>query len=234
MSSRRAVGRAPAQRGRYRVDGAAVQDPHRAASGRRGRPRRASARPPPDAWIDVEAALEAGHWAESASALVRWRDAWGAALVARFVGTRRCLARHEAPWIDARRRAGWPRSCCAPWRPTPPPASGGRDRAGRRRADRSRADRAAPYQESGYRLLMEVKAARGNVAEALQIYQQLRRTCARSSAWHWDPRPSRSTCGCSSSPMTNIATSSNRHTDRHARVQPVGAVASTREPSGKA
>ena len=34
----------------------------------------------------------------------------------------------------------------------------------------------APLRESGYRLLMQVKAARGNVAEALQTYQELRRT----------------------------------------------------------
>jgi SARP family transcriptional regulator, regulator of embCAB operon len=34
----------------------------------------------------------------------------------------------------------------------------------------------APFRESGYRLLMEVKAARGNVAEGLQAYEDLRRT----------------------------------------------------------
>jgi DNA-binding SARP family transcriptional activator len=33
----------------------------------------------------------------------------------------------------------------------------------------------APYRESGYRLSMEVMAARGNVAEALLIYEDLRR-----------------------------------------------------------
>lgn len=32
----------------------------------------------------------------------------------------------------------------------------------------------APFRENGYRLLMETKAARGNPAEALQVYQQLR------------------------------------------------------------
>jgi hypothetical protein len=32
---------------------------------------------PQGAWIDVEAALEAVHWAESAVALGRWQEAWG-------------------------------------------------------------------------------------------------------------------------------------------------------------
>jgi DNA-binding SARP family transcriptional activator len=32
----------------------------------------------------------------------------------------------------------------------------------------------APFRESGYRLLMEAKAARGNVAEALHAYERLR------------------------------------------------------------
>ena len=34
--------------------------------------------------------------------------------------------------------------------------------------------RRAPFRESGYRYLMEVLAARGNAAEALQVYEQLR------------------------------------------------------------
>ena len=32
----------------------------------------------------------------------------------------------------------------------------------------------APFRESGYRLLMEAQAARGNVAEALHVYERLR------------------------------------------------------------
>ena len=32
----------------------------------------------------------------------------------------------------------------------------------------------APYRESGHRLLMEVLAARGNIAEALRAYERLR------------------------------------------------------------
>jgi DNA-binding SARP family transcriptional activator len=33
----------------------------------------------------------------------------------------------------------------------------------------------APYRESGHRLLMETLAARGNTAEALLVYEELRR-----------------------------------------------------------
>jgi hypothetical protein len=39
---------------------------------------------------------------------------------------------------------------------------------------RPRPDTWAPFRESGYRLLMEAKAARGNVAEALHAYERLR------------------------------------------------------------
>jgi DNA-binding SARP family transcriptional activator len=42
------------------------------------------------------------------------------------------------------------------------------ERAARRLADE------APYREDGYRLLMEVLAARGNPAEALRAYESLR------------------------------------------------------------
>ena len=34
--------------------------------------------------------------------------------------------------------------------------------------------RAAPFRESGYRLLMEFHAARGDVAEALRVHETLR------------------------------------------------------------
>jgi SARP family transcriptional regulator, regulator of embCAB operon len=78
---------------------------------------------PRDAWIDVEAALEAVHRAESAVEQGRWREAWGAALVARFVAARGFLAGHDAPWVE-----GWRRrlatSWSGRWRPTPRPASG--------------------------------------------------------------------------------------------------------------
>ena len=131
---------------------------------------------PDDAWVDVEAALEAVHRAESAVALGRWQEAWGAALVARFVAGRRFLAGHDAAWIDAwRRRLGdvlvraleaYAAACLG---------VGGTELAAAERTALELIER-APFRESGYRLLMEVRAARGNVAEALQTYEDLRRT----------------------------------------------------------
>jgi SARP family transcriptional regulator, regulator of embCAB operon len=129
---------------------------------------------PPDAWIDVEAALEAVHRAESAVTQGGWPEAWGAALVARFVATRRFLAGHDATWVEAWRR----RLADVLVRSLEAYAAaslgvGGTELAAAERASIELIER-APFRESGYRLLMEVKAARGNVAEALHVYEQLR------------------------------------------------------------
>jgi SARP family transcriptional regulator, regulator of embCAB operon len=128
-----------------------------------------------DAWIDVEAAAEGLHRAESAVAQGDFYVAWGPARVAQHVATRVFLAGEDAPWIDEQRRrleeilvrslelVG--RACVA--------IGGGEldtaERAARRLIE------GAPYRESGYRLLMETLAARGNAAEALLVYDGLRR-----------------------------------------------------------
>ena len=130
---------------------------------------------PADAWIDVEAAAEGLHRAESAVARGNFAAAWGPARVAQHVTTRLFLPGEEAPWIDAERRrleeilvrslelVG--RACVA--------ISGGElDTA--ERAARTLIER-APYRESGHRLLMETLEARGNTAEALLVYEALRR-----------------------------------------------------------
>jgi DNA-binding SARP family transcriptional activator len=129
---------------------------------------------PPEAWIDVEAALEAVHRAESAVAQERWPEAWGAALVARFVAARQFLAGHDATWVEAWRR----RLADVLVRALEAYAAaslgvGGAEVAAAERASLELIER-APFRESGYRLLMEAKAARGNVAEALQVYERLR------------------------------------------------------------
>jgi DNA-binding SARP family transcriptional activator len=129
---------------------------------------------PQDAWIDVEAALEAVHRAESAVAQGRWREAWGAALVARFVATRRFLAGHDAAWVEVWRR----RLADVLVRALEAYAAaslgvGGTELAAAERTALELIER-APFRESGYRLLMEVKAVRGNAAEALHVYEQLR------------------------------------------------------------
>ena len=124
----------------------------------------------PDAWVDLEAAAEAIHRAESSVAQQDWARAWGPALTALFVAERGFLPGEDAPWAEEirnqltvlRLRA---LECYA--------AAGlglGRTeldaavRAGRQLI------RLAPLRETGYRYLMRALAAQGNLAEALDIY----------------------------------------------------------------
>jgi SARP family transcriptional regulator, regulator of embCAB operon len=55
-------------------------------------------------FVDVEAALEGAHRAESSIAEGRWAQAWGPAGIAYHVATRPFLHGLEAPWIDPWRR----------------------------------------------------------------------------------------------------------------------------------
>lgn len=130
---------------------------------------------PDGAWVDVEAAAEGLHRAESAVAQGDYAGAWGPGRVAQHIATRTFLAGEDAPWIDAQRRrldeilvrslelVG--RACVA---------IGGGELDTAERAARSLIER-APYRESGHRLLMEALEARGNTAEALLVYDALRR-----------------------------------------------------------
>ena len=54
----------------------------------------------PDAWVDLEAAVEAIHRAESAVVQQDWARAWGPVLTAMFVAERGFLPGEDAPWID--------------------------------------------------------------------------------------------------------------------------------------
>ena len=129
---------------------------------------------PHDAWVDIEAAADAVHRAESALAQQAFHRAWGPAQVAMFVAGRPFLAGEEARWIDEIRRplaelhlraleayahAGL--------------GIGGTELAAAVRAGR-RLTRREPYRETGYRLLMEALAHEGNTAEALRVYDELR------------------------------------------------------------
>jgi DNA-binding SARP family transcriptional activator len=125
-------------------------------------------------FVDVEAALEGAHRAESAIAEGRWAQAWGPAGIAYHVGTRPFLAGLEAPWIDEwRRRLEEVRlrglECFA---------AAGLGLGGPALAQAEERARMltglAPYRETGHRLLMEALARRGNVAEALLAYERLR------------------------------------------------------------
>ena len=129
---------------------------------------------PRDAFIDVEAALEGLHRAESHVAQGEWADAWGPSGVAYHVASRPLLQGHDRPWLDEwRRRLEDVRvrglECFAAARlglggPTLPQA----EECGRRLIE------LAPYRETGHRILMEALERRGNVAEAMRVYDRLR------------------------------------------------------------
>lgn len=129
---------------------------------------------PEGAWVDVEAASEGLHRAESAVSLGRWAEAWGPSRVALHVTTRPFLAGHDAPWVTAERR----RLDDLRLRSLECVAASGLGLGGPELAATERSARAlvrlAPYRESGHRYLMEVLAARGNLAEALVVYEEFR------------------------------------------------------------
>ena len=129
---------------------------------------------PADAFVDVEAALEALHRAESHVAHGEWAEAWGPSGVAYHVASRPLLQGHDRPWLDEWRRRledvrlRW-LECFAEARlglggPTLPQAAD----CARRLIE------LAPFRESGYRILMEALERRGDVAEALRVYDHLR------------------------------------------------------------
>lgn len=142
---------------------------------------------PRDTWVDVEAAAAALHRAESALALGDWTGAWGPSRVALHIGLRKVLPGCEAPWIDELREqheALLLRACeCV--------AAGGLRLGGPELPAAERSARAlikrAPLRESGYRLLMEVLEAQGNVGEALLVYERLRRRLRAELGAHPGP-----------------------------------------------
>lgn len=129
---------------------------------------------PPGAFVDVEAALEGAHRAETHIAEGRWAQAWGPAGIAYHVATRPFLNGLEAPWIDGwRRRLEEVRlrglECFA---------AAGLGLGGPALAQAEERARIltelAPYRETGHHVLIEALARRGNVAEALRAYERLR------------------------------------------------------------
>jgi DNA-binding SARP family transcriptional activator len=129
---------------------------------------------PPATFIDVEAAMEGAHRAESAIADGRWAQAWGPAGIAYHVASRPFLTGLEAPWIDEWRRRlddvrlrGLECFAAASLGLGGPALAQAEERA-------RMLTELAPYRETGYRLLMEALAQRGNVAEALRAYEKLR------------------------------------------------------------
>ncbi len=127
----------------------------------------------PEAWVDLEAAAEAIHRAESSIAQQDWARAWGPALTALFVAERGFLAGEDAPWIDEIRhqltvlRLGALECYAAAGL-----GLGGTELDGAVRAGRQLI-RLAPLRESGYRYLMQAFTAQGNLAEAVNVYGHL-------------------------------------------------------------
>lgn len=125
-------------------------------------------------FIDVEAALEGAHRAETCIAEGRWAQAWGPAGIAYHVATRPFLSGLEAPWIDQwRRRLEEVRlrgleSFVAAGLGLGGPALAQAEERARLLTER------APYRETGHRMLMEALERRGNVAEAMRAYERLR------------------------------------------------------------
>jgi SARP family transcriptional regulator, regulator of embCAB operon len=130
---------------------------------------------PAGARVDVAEALAALHRAESAVVQGDWPRAWIAALSAQYVTARPLLPDHDdLPWLDSWRRRlddaldgaleAYAAACLG---------LGGTELAGAERAARRLLEH-NPLRETGYRLLMQALAARGNVAEALQVYERAR------------------------------------------------------------
>ncbi|MGN6871379.1 MAG: ATP-binding protein [Solirubrobacteraceae bacterium] len=129
---------------------------------------------PEPVWIDIEAA--AAEVPRALDALQRGdaRRAWALAQVPLNIASRGLLPGSQASWLEPPRReleevhllalevigrAGL--------------AMGGTQLQSAERAARSLIE-AEPYRESGYVLLMEALAARGNVAEAMRVFDSLR------------------------------------------------------------
>jgi SARP family transcriptional regulator, regulator of embCAB operon len=127
----------------------------------------------PNAWVDLESAVEAIHRAESSVAQHDWVRAWGPVLAALFVSERDFLAGEDAPWIDeVRHQLTLLRLRALECYAATELGLGGPELAGAVRAGRQLVH-LAPLRESGYRHLMQALAAQDNLAEALQVYGQL-------------------------------------------------------------
>jgi SARP family transcriptional regulator, regulator of embCAB operon len=139
----------------------------------RGRGELSVALPEP-AHVDVQAATIALHAAESAVARQDWRRAWSSSKTALFVARRPFLPEADAPWAESwRRRLADMHARALECYASACLHLGGPELPGAERAARDLLD-VAPLRETGHLLLMQVLAARGNVAEALAAYERLR------------------------------------------------------------
>lgn len=129
---------------------------------------------PSDAFIDTEIAAAKIHQAEAAIHSEDWGRALAAAAIAYSISGRGFLADEDAAWVVEQRR--WLEDVHLRALECDGVASlgiGGSEIAAAER-DARRLVRLAPYRESGYRLLMRALDQKGERAEALLTYEQLR------------------------------------------------------------
>lgn len=128
---------------------------------------------PPGSWVDLEAAADQIHQAESALKAGEPGRAYGPSAVAHHIARRPFLPGEEGRWIEDRRekllgilvRALECRAEVYLWnREHPLAVEAAREVVARR-----------PFRETGYRLLMRAHAAAGNAAEALWVYERCRK-----------------------------------------------------------
>lgn len=125
-------------------------------------------------WVDLDAAADALHRAESAAARSEWTGVWGPARVTQHIAARGLLPGEDAPWIvEERRRIEEMHVRALELVSAASLEIGGAELDTAERAARVLV-RCAPYRETGYRALMEVLTRRENPAEALVVYDRLR------------------------------------------------------------
>jgi DNA-binding SARP family transcriptional activator len=143
---------------------------------------------PPDSWIDLEAARDGVHRAESALALHEWGRAWGAAQISLFVARRGFLPDEDLDWaITTRRELDETYLRALETYATAALYLGSTELPTAERAARELIS-AAPFRESGHRTLMSALAAQGNTAEALITYDTLRRKLSHELGVEPDPQ----------------------------------------------
>lgn len=140
---------------------------------------------PPSTWVDVEAATDAIHEAESALRAGDPGRAYGPSAVAHHIARRPFLAGDDSPWAEARRdklrnvliRALECRAQVYLWNNECSLAI----EAAREVVSQE------PFRETAHQLLMRAYAASGNTAEALQAYERCRKLIAEELGV--DPSP---------------------------------------------
>jgi SARP family transcriptional regulator, regulator of embCAB operon len=130
---------------------------------------------PADAYVDVEVARDSVHRAESALAQREFHQAWAPAQIARSISARVFMLGEDADWIEEQRRD----LAALRVRALEAYALAGLGLGGTELPGAVRAGRELialePYRETGHRILMQALSAEGNDAEALRVYDDLRR-----------------------------------------------------------